>query len=566
MKKGKVKLLAVIGIILLASIYYYVTLPAINIHSSDFWMFFIVIIIIAALIYIRRKKLNRYELKNSKGVKIILGILVVVVAAYLIGTLLSSPIVNAKKYQKLLDVKDGEFTKDIEELSFDQIPLLDRDSAAILGNRKMGSMVDMVSQFEVDDLYSQINYQDQPVRVSPLRYASVIKWLTNQKEGIPAYIKIDMATQNTELVKLKEGMKYTTSDHFNRNIYRHLRFKYPTYIFNDLSFEIDDDGVPYWICPVKKFNIGLFGGTTIGRVVLCNAITGETKDYKIEDAPEWIDRAYSADLLVELYDYYGSLKHGYFNSILGQKDCLKTTTGYNYLAIDDDVWVYTGVTSVSGDQSNVGFVLMNQRTMETKFYGIEGATEDSAMSSAEGQVQNLKYRATFPLLLNISGEPTYFIALKDDAGLVKKYAMVNVQKYQIVAIGDTVSSCEAAYTNLMYENGIKEVEKDTREIETITAKITKIAQGVIDGNSHYYVMLEGSDEIFDVSVVDFIDIIKYEVGQEVTVEYKEGDKTNTVLSFNGEELQNMAPSSDGRNADTGQQDGTAQDEEGAVQE
>ena len=466
-----------------------------------------------------------------------------VVAAYLIGTLLSSPIVNAKKYQKLLNVKDGEFTKDIEELSFDQIPLLDRDSAAILGNRKMGSMVDMVSQFEVDDLYSQINYQDQPVRVSPLRYASLIKWLTNQKEGIPAYIKIDMATQNTELVKLKEGMKYTSSDHFNRNIYRHLRFKYPTYIFNDLSFEIDDDGVPYWICPVKKFNIGLFGGTTIGRVVLCNAVTGETTDYKIEDAPEWIDRAYSADLLVELYDYYGSLKHGYFNSILGQKDCLKTTTGYNYLAIEDDVWVYTGVTSVSGDQSNVGFVLMNQRTMETKFYGIEGATEDSAMSSAEGQVQNLKYKATFPLLLNISGEPTYFIALKDDAGLVKKYAMVNVQKYQIVAIGDTVSSCEESYTNLMYENGIKEVEKDTREIETMTAKITKIAQGVIDGNSHYYIMLEGSDEIFDVSVVDFIDIIKYEVGKEVTVEYKEGEKSNTVLSLNGEEAQSAVQSS-----------------------
>lgn len=542
MKKGKMKLLAVLGIILVAAIYYYVALPAINIHSSDFWMFLIVLIIIAALIYIRRKKLNRYELKTSKGVKAILGILIVVVAAYLIGTLLSSPIVNAKKYQKLLTVKDGEFTKDIEELSFDQIPLLDRDSAAILGNRKMGSMVDMVSQFEVDELYSQINYQNQPVRVSPLRYASLIKWLTNQKEGIPAYIKIDMATQNTELVKLKEGMKYTTSDHFNRNIYRHLRFSYPTYIFNDLSFEIDDDGVPYWVCPVKKFNIGLFGGTTIGRVVLCNAITGETTDYEIEDAPEWIDRAYSADLLVELYDYYGSLKHGYFNSILGQKDCLKTTTGYNYLAIDDDVWVYTGVTSVSGDQSNVGFVLMNQRTMETKFYGIEGATEDSAMSSAEGQVQNLKYKATFPLLLNISGEPTYFIALKDDAGLVKKYAMVNVQKYQIVAIGDTVSSCEEAYTNLMYENGIKEVEKDTREIETMTAKISKIAQGVIDGNSHYYIMLEGSDEIFDVSVVDFIDIIKYDVGQEVTVEYKEGEKSNTVLSLNGEEPDNAAPS------------------------
>ncbi len=534
MKKGKLKLLAAAVVILLAAIYYYVALPALNIHATEFWIFLVLIIVVIAGAYARRKNFDKYELKESKVMKGILGLLGLVIIVYLLGTLLSSPIINAKKYQKLMTVKDGEFTKDIEELSFDQIPLLDRDSAEILGDRKMGSMVDMVSQFEVDELYSQINYQDQPVRVSPLKYASLIKWLTNQSDGIPAYIKIDMATQNTELVKLDEGMKYTTSDHFNRNIYRHLRFRYPTYIFNELSFEIDDDGVPYWICPVKKYNIGLFGGTTIGRVVLCNAITGETTDYRIEDAPEWIDRAYSADLLVELYDYYGTLKHGFFNSVLGQKDCLKTTSGYNYLAIDDDVWVYTGVTSITGDQSNVGFVLMNQRTMETKFYEVEGATEDSAMSSAEGQVQNLKYKASFPLLLNISGEPTYFIALKDDAGLVKKYAMVNVQKYQVVAIGDTVSACEENYTELMYDSGIKQEAEDTREVMSVTAKITKIAQGVIDGNSHYYIMLDGLDDIFDVSVVDFIDIIKYNVGDTVTVEYKEGEKTNTVMSLNDE--------------------------------
>ena len=533
MKKGKMKLIAVIAVLVFAAVYYYVALPAVNIHSSDLWMFMIIVVLIVAAVYLGKKKPTRFEMKRLKGFKVIVAAGVLVVGAYLIGSLLSSPIINAKKYQQLLKVEEGEFTKDIEELSFDQIPLLDKDSATLLGNRKMGSMVDMVSQFEVDELYSQINYQDQPVRVSPLRYANLIKWFTNQKEGIPAYVKIDMATQNTELVKLEEGMKYTTSDHFNRNIYRHLRFKYPTYIFDDLSFEIDEEGVPYWVCPVKKYNIGLFGGVTVGRVVLCNAVTGETEDYAIDEVPEWIDHAYSADLLVQLYDYYGTLKHGYFNSILGQKDCLITTNGYNYLAIDDDVWVYTGVTSVSGDQSNVGFVLMNQRTMETKFYAIEGATEASAMSSAEGQVQNLKYVATFPLLLNISGEPTYFIALKDDAGLVKKYAMVNVQKYQIVAIGDTVSECEEEYTELMYQNGIKVDEPDNREVETMTAKISKIAQGVIEGNSHYYIMLDGSEEIFDVSVVDFIDIIKYNVGDEVTVEYKKDEKVNTVLSLNG---------------------------------
>ena len=535
MKKLKTKVILAAVLIILLGIYYYVALPAINIHATEFWIFLIILIVLAAAFFVKKKELNRYEIKNSKGLKVILGLLAAVVIVYLAGTLLSSPIINAKKYQQLMSVETGEFTKDIEELSFDQIPLLDRDSATLLGNRKMGSMVDMVSQFEVDDLYSQINYQDRPVRVSPLRYASVIKWFTNNGEGIPAYIKLDMATQNTELVKLDEGMKYTTSDHFNRNIYRHLRFKYPTYIFNDLSFEVDEEGVPYWICPVKQYNIGLFGGVTIGRVVLCNAITGETTDYAIEDAPQWIDRAYSADLLVELYDYYGTLKHGFLNSVLGQKDCLETTEGYNYLAIDDDVWVYTGVTSVSGDQSNVGFVLMNQRTMETRFYEVEGATEASAMASAEGQVQNLHYTATFPLLLNISGEPTYFIALKDDAGLVKMYAMVNVQKYQIVATGDTVSECEAQYTDLMYENGIKQEAEDTREIMTITAPITKIAQGVVDGNSHFYIMLEGSDAIFDVSVVDFIDIIRYDVGDEVTIEYKEGEQSNTVMSLNGVE-------------------------------
>ncbi len=527
----KKKLLIVLALIVAAGGYYYAALPAINIHSSEKWFFVIFLLVALAAVYAARRKLGRKELKQSKVMKFF-GVLILCVGiVYLLGSLLSSPIVNAKKYQKLLTVKEGEFTEDVEELSFDKIPLLDKDTAEILGDRKMGSMVDMVSQFEVDNIYSQINYKDNPVRVSPLRYASLIKWFTNRSNGIPAYIRINMATQTTELVKLEQGIRYTTSEHFNRNIYRHLRFAHPTYIYGELSFEIDEEGTPYWIAPVKKFNIGLFGGETVGKVVLCNAVTGDMKTYDIEDVPEWVDRAYSADLLVQLFDYYGTLKHGFFNSILSQKDCLKTTDGYNYLALDDDVWMYTGVTSVNGDQSNVGFVLSNQRTMETKYYKVEGATEASAMSSAEGQVQNLKYKATFPLLLNISDEPTYFIALKDDAGLVKKYAMVNVQKYQIVAIGDSVSQCEENYLELLFSNGVKEAEQDTREVKKITGKITKIVQAVIDGTSHYYIMVDGSEDIFDISVVDFIDVVRCEEGQEVVLEYKEDERANLVMSL-----------------------------------
>ena len=534
-----------LGILLLAFVYYYITLPAINIHESGFWFFLGTVVVLLLVIYAIRKKLRSpQEIKSSKVMKAGMFLILAIIVVYGVGTLLSSPIINAKKYQQLVAPEERDFTEDIKEISYDQIPLLDKDSAELLGNRKMGSMVDMVSQFEVSGLYSQINYQGQPYRVTPLVYASGIKWLTNQKEGIPAYIRIDMATQNTELVKLDKPIKYSESEYFNRNIYRHLRFKYPAYMFDQLSFEIDDEGTPYWICPVKKFNIGLFGGQTIGRVVLCNAQTGETTDYKIEDCPQWVDRAYPADLLLELYNYHGMLKNGFLNSVLGQKGCLKTTDGNNYLALDDDVWVYTGVTSVSGDKSNVGFVLMNQRTMETRYYVCDGAQERSAMDSAEGQVQNLKYQAAFPLLLNISNQPTYFMALKDGAGLVKKYAMVNVQKYQTVAIGDTVAECEKNYEKLLADNGIASGAGTESDI-SMTGTIEKMAQAVIEGNSHFYITLGGEGTavtgleagqteqkfIFDIPVTEYPEIVGYDVGDSLTVHFIPEEPISTVTAL-----------------------------------
>ncbi len=535
MKKLTRNLIFIGAGLLAAGILYYIYLPAINIHSASFW-YFIMGLILVCMIFYGFKRAGRnflvteeghmrlnLDFKEMKGLKYMGILLVAVFVVYLVGSILSSPIVNAAKYQQLLTIEERNFTDDIKEADYNTIPLLDKNSAAILGNRKMGSLVDMVSQFEVSNDYTQINYQGKPVRVTPLAYASPIKWLTNNRNGIPAYILIDMATQNTECVKLEEGIKYSKSEYFNRYLYRHLRFQYPTYIFDDqIFFEMDEEGTPYWVCPVKKFNIGLFGGQTVGRVVLCNAVSGECTDMDVEDVPQWVDKVYSAELLTRLYDYSGILKHGYLNSILGQRDCLQSTNGYNYIALDDDVWVYSGVTSVSGDQSNVGFVLMNQRTMETRFYKIEGAIEDSAMSSAEGQVQNLGYVATFPLLLNIADEPTYFMALKDASGLVKKYAMVNVQKYQWVAIGDTIRECEKNYSELLNTNGIVSQNKDA--LKQISGKITAIAPVVLEGTTHYYLCMEGSEDIYDVDMSEeaLIGIIRYGEGDRISVSYTEG--------------------------------------------
>lgn len=525
MKKKIFTTTLILVLILSAFVYYYIALPAINIHSPNLWFFIITVMIVVLIAYMLLK------MKQSNKTIVKWGVVSIgtVILIFAVGSLMSSPVFNSTKYQKMLNVEQRNFADDIKQISYNEIPILDKDSAQKLGSREMGSMVDIVSQFEVNNMYTQINYNQKPMRVTPLDYGSFVKWISNRKNGIPAYIKIDMTTQNVECVKLSNGIKYSFSEPMGRNVNRYLRFKYPTYIFDKINFEIDDNGTPYWICPVRDYTIGLFGGVTIGKVVLLNAITGETQVYSVKDTPKWVDNVYSAGLLISKYNYYGSLKHGYWNSVLGQKDCMRTTDGYNYIALEDDVWVYTGVTSVGGDLSNVGFALMNQRTMETRYYVVSGADEMSAMSSAEGQVQNLGYRATFPLLLNISNEPTYFLALKDNSGLVKKYAMVNVSKYQMVAIGDSVNECEKIYMSLLDDNEMSNI--DENDISKLVGTITKISDVVIDGNSHYYIILDFRDEIFDVLVEKNIDIVKYSVGDTISIEYVKKGNINTVVSI-----------------------------------
>ena len=535
MKKSRI-IPIILTLILWAGMYYYY-LPPLNIHSNAAWMFFVAAVLVGLVLnswtllralFLDRNAAGVDQDKNRKRLRRILLLPAALVVFYLAGTLLSSPILRASAYHKLLDVQTGDFASDIHEVNYAQIPILDSASAARLAEREMGNMVDMVSQYEVSAYFNQINYRGKPVRVTPLQYGDLIKWFTNRKTGIPAYISIDMTTQDVELVRLTEGIKISPFEHFGRNLNRYLRFRYPTAMIRSYNFEINDEGTPYWVCAVEDKTIGLFGGTDVKGAVIINAVTGEHIYYDVADVPSWIDKVYDAPLLIEQYDYYGTLQNGFINSIFGQRGCLETTEGYNYIALDDDVWVYTGVTSIGGDQSNVGFVLINSRTKETKYYQISGAKETSAMSSAEGQVQHLNYEATFPILLNIANEPTYFLSLKDNAGLVKKYAMVNIQKYQIVATGDTVAECEQAYRNLMVGSGIETV--DSSAAQSISGAITLLKDIVADGNTYYYLMLEGSDMLFEAKASEHLELLRLQAGDVVTLRYiPQADERGSVL-------------------------------------
>ncbi len=540
--------LAIVVVLLLAGAYWWFH-PAISLNSVDLWMFIgLVCLILAAYFYYRRQAYKtgagKFEKSPSKQKRftVLFAIPIVVILVGVLGGIMSNAIIpgNAEKYTNVLKTDTLEFAQDIQEVDYNQIPVIDRESAIQIGDREMGSIPEYVSQFEISSLYSQINYKGAPVRVSPLGYADLFKWFTNREGGIPAYSLVNMTTQDAEIVRLGDNpIYYSQSEPLARNIDRYVQLKYPFYIFDEFSFEIDEDGHAWWICPVRTFTIGLFGGYTIDKVILCDATSGECTEMGIEEVPQWVDRVFPAELLIEQYNWYGTYLNGWLNSFLGQEGVVRTTpgtdgtSGYNYIAKDDDVWVYTGVTSATADNSIIGFVLMNQRTQESHFYSVSGATEASAMNSAEGQVQNLRYTASFPLLINVANQPTYFMALKDATALPKKFAMIDIQRYQNVAVGDTVADTQTAYEALLATNGVLTNETDLTDVEEKTGTITAVAQAVIDGNSHFYAVIDDEDTLYDFALPGLLNILKYQVGDQITFTYLKTEGMNTVYSIIG---------------------------------
>lgn len=524
--------------VIVSAINFYITLPAINPKSSTFWGFLIFAVVVYfvsmgligkslhlinllkgvpsdKVVFDFKGKSDSKRRKVLKRVVLIVGAIVIAVFGVIFAT--SAKVFNASEYQQMLTVTESNFNEDIAELPLSQIPVVDRSTAERLGSRKIGEVVDLVSQFNVSSYYTQINYNDTPVRVSPLEYADLIKWFTNKDGGIPYYVKIDMATQDTELVKLTNGMKYAPCEYFSRDLMRHVRFTYPTQMIDSVSFEIDESGAPYWIVSCYDYTIGILGGYDITAIITVNAVDGTMNYYDVDSVPQWIDCVYKADVVLNQANYWGAYKNGYFNSLISQKNVVKTTEGYNYLAINDDIWVYTGITSVVADESNIGFLLVNLRTKEAKTYAINGAEEYSAMESAEGKIQEKGYTATFPILVNIADTPSYFISLKDSAGLVKAYSFVSVANYQIVGVADTVADAESEYRRLLKESGKLNENTPSSKTETVTGIVSAITSAVVDGNTCYYIRLGSSDAIYiaNVSLNDALPFVK--VGDPVTI-------------------------------------------------
>ncbi len=531
----KEKLKPIIITIILGGLLYYFMLPPLNLSAPEFYPYILFIMVI----YYLSKEITRLKTRENiikftkKREHRIIEHWILIIPLTFIGIIIingiSSPLFMAHKYYQRINIKEnGVFEKDVSEVDFKSLPLLDKDSSQKLGDRVMGQMTELVSQFSVSNLYTQINYKNDIVRVTPLEYANVIKYFTNRKEGVKGYIILNSVNGKTELVKLKEGMKYMPSALFNENLYRKLRFKYPLEIFGKEKFEIDNEGNPYWIVPTLEYTgVGL--RKEVNGVIILNPITGKSSKYKAKEIPTWVDHVYPSDLILEQVNDWGKYKKGFFNSVFGQKGVIATTEGYNYTVMNDDVYLYTGITSVGRDESNIGFILANLRTKKTVFYPVSGAEEFSAMASAEGQVQQMEYRSTFPLLINLNNKPTYLLSLKDRAGLVKMYAFVDVVDYQKVVVSDAKVGIKQAALNYL---GNESHHFEENDIITKDIVLSKVHTALIDGTTYYYFLDKLTDK-YRVSIKVKPNILPFiEEGQKLNISYRKDKEIGEIVKIN----------------------------------
>ena len=512
---------------------FYLFLPPLNPMATEFWIFLTAALAIYLLpfglggvfkVYSLPGSASRVEFSprtKSVGYKVMIGLVLVPILVLIVGGISSSTFFNAKKYAGVINVNEADFATDMPETSnVTNIALMDTDSAVIIGNRALGSLSDVVSQYVINGTYTQINYQGKPQKLSVLEYDGFFKWLGNRENGIPGYVMVDPVNNTAEYKKLASPLNYAESGYFGDDLMRKLRFDHPTKIFGTVAFEIDENGTPHYIVACMSPKVGLFGAYDVSEVIIFNPGDGTSEIIPVGSVPPWVDIVYDGYLAEDKYNWHGLLSGGFWNSVIGNKGCKQTTDDFGYLMYNDDVWYYTGVTSVTGDASNIGFIVSNARTGEYKYYSIAGAEEYSAMNAAQGEVQEKGYKASFPALINVSGEATYIMVLKDASGIVKQYALVNVEHYSIVATGDTQAQAMTAYKKLLAQNGIVSggAVSDTKADVTI-AEIEKL---VIDGNSWYYFL--GSDgNYYCVSIANDASALFIRKGDAITFTYAETD-------------------------------------------
>lgn len=524
-KKIKLTVWWTIGNVIFLALYYYFVLPPLNFHSGSSWFFIIMAYVLFLIEYMSVNQIHEFKKIN----KWLLSPLIIIISGIFLLNLFFTPIFQAKTFASRIQVETVGF-EEIPDFDPQQTALIDRESAMIVGDKVMGNITDLVSQFDVSNEYTQISYDNSVYRVTPLVYSGLIKTFSNMGQGIPAYITVNSVSGEADIVQLEKGMKYTPSAILDKDLLRHIRFHYPTEIFGEPSFEIDDEGNPYYVCTTYTFK-GVESVRSVTGVILVNAVTGETHKYKLGEEPTWVDRIFPESLVTEQLNGYGTYQNGFFNSIIGQKGVVVTSEGYNYLSKNGDIWLYTGITSVNSDASNLGFYLVNLRTHQAQQITVASANELAAMETAQGEVMNYGYRATFPTLVKVNNRPYYLLSLKDQANLVKMYALIDAQNYTQVYVTKASDDVEACLNDLIQQAGGS--SEPSLGSEEVTFTINSFQQIQIDGTTYYYIV-DQSNYVYKAEFSDefALKLLTMQVGDVLSCTISTNDGIPSILKIN----------------------------------
>lgn len=516
----------VLGIIT-AILFNYLFMPAKTLRSPGFWWLILGTIIIA---FIAEAIIDWIIDEEYWGTAVYGGITAIVLVAMIVCNSFGSKMFNADQYQKLIEVTNGSFSEDVPKVEdTSKFAVVDLATAEKLGDRTVGGIKN-ATWYEVDDEYNLIIKNGQQYRISPLNYGGLFKYNKAKYFGIPAYVLVNTQTQEAEYVELDEAMKVSPSACFGQKLERVLRKQYPSLQFGTSYFEVDEQGNPYWITSVQTPSMGVWKAKLVTAVVITDAVTGESEMYEVSEIPEWVDHVYPLDYLMTLVNYNFKYVNGYWN--FSQTGVNRTTysyrtsgssdtpafAGYNSaITSDGQVVFFTGVTPANGAETNLGFILASPSTGVVKYYDCAGAEESSAQAAAEGLVQNLSYKATFPTILNVDGVETYFMALKDGAGLVQRYALCQVANYVNVVEATTLD--EAL---IKYKQKLGMVEEETApvvESSTVSGTVTSIYTAQVEGYTYYYFTLDDGATLYMSSIVNNYRQVAMKVGDKVEVTF-----------------------------------------------
>ena len=479
---------------IITAVYAFVKLPVLRVDFTSLYYVLAMFFVIAGILnMVFDREEQRFTITNKTNFKIAIGILAI---AVVLPTLASTPIIRAKAYRNLLGtVKESEFTKDVSPVNVNEIRIVDEEMAMKLGDKKLGEVPAIGSVSKLGEFHIQ-KVGEKLYWVAPLVHRDFIKWVTNMS-GTNGYVMVSANDpQDVKLVQKANGedvkIVYQPDAYILQDLHRHV------YInggmgrgMADYTLEIDDNGKPFWVVSLYEHKVG-FGGANVNGTAIVDAKTGETKFYSIKDTPEWVDRIQPEDFVIDQINSWGVYVNGFINSVISEKGVLKATEGTSLVYGDDDrsYW-YTGITSAGGDESTIGFMLVDSRTKEAKLYKQPGATEMAAMKSAEGSVQEKNYEATFPVMYNILGQPTYVSSLKDKAGLVKRVVFVSVEDYNIVGVGRDKAEAMKNYKDALESGGSSlEIDESDEFDKELEGTVKRIAADTKNGNTVYYLTLD----------------------------------------------------------------------------